>query len=108
MSNTVAEENEGERRQRLNFLADSARAGLFAAGSDIFEQMQAANVREAPAIIMQAASMMVAELHEQIAHQRGADKAKVKAAMLEALGLYFDRYAAKSVQEAVSDRPSQQ
>jgi hypothetical protein len=108
MEDERAPETNEELQQRINFLADSARAGMFAAGADMLEQLTAAGHREAPAIIMQAAAMMVAELHEQVAHQRGADKSKVKAAMLSAVGLYFDRYCAMSVQDAHPDQVATQ
>jgi predicted transcriptional regulator len=87
--------------ERVTEAANIVRAGLAAAASDIMEGLLKADVPDAAAVMMIGARMFLAETHESIADQIGANKANMRHHLLETVGSYFDAYAAKSLVEKV-------
>jgi predicted transcriptional regulator len=85
--------------ERVTEAANIVRAGLAAAATDIMEGLLKADVPDAAAVMMIGARMFLAETHESIADQIGANKAEMRRHLLDTVGAYFDEYARKSIVE---------
>jgi len=95
----IAGETKEEKTTRLNFFSDGVRAGLFASGTDILEQMEAAGVPDAASCLLTGSCRYLAEMYESLASKLGIDKSKMREHMLTSAGLYFDTFCEMSVKE---------
>lgn len=104
----VAGETREERTTRMNFFADSARAGLHAVGCDIIEQMETASVPDAASCMLMGACQFLAESYEGIAHEHGLDKAAMKKHMIESVSIYFDTYCQMRIKDMAADAQAEE
>lgn len=93
-----------ENKQRLNFMANVVRSGLFASASDILAEMRKSGMPGADigVSVINGAAMFTAELVHNSVKESGGDIPKAREFLLATIGEYFDAYCEMAVREAAS------